>query len=56
MSLFMGFWRGFVHGFLAFGSDLGGVWLVGFRYGGSDFFRWVGGFVLMGLMVGFSVC
>ena len=30
--------------------------MVGFRSGGCDFFRWVGGFVLMGLMVGFGVC
>ena len=46
----------FVHGFLAFGLDLGGIWVAGFRFGGCDFFRWVGGFVLMGLMVVFGVC
>ena len=56
VSLFMGFRCGFVHGFPAFGLDLDGVWVVGFRSGGCDFFRWVGGFVLMGLMVGFGVC
>ena len=32
------------------------VWVVGFRSVGCDFFRWVGGFVPMGLMVGFGVC
>ena len=51
--LILGFW----FRFLVFGSDLGGVWVVfGFRSGGCDFFRWAGGFVSMGLMVGFSVC
>ena len=71
MSLFMGFWRGFVHRFLwicswvsgvwvGFGWRLGGVWVgiwvVGFRFDGCDFFRWVGGFVPIGLMVGLGVC
>ena len=41
VSLFMGF-CGFVHGFPAFGLDLGGVWVgiwvVGFRFDGCDFF------------------
>ena len=70
MSLFMGFWRGFVHRFLwicswvsgvwvGFGWRLGGVWVgiwvVGFRFDGCDFFRWVGGFVPIGLMVGLGV-
>ena len=56
MGLFMGFWRGFVHGFQAFGSDLGGVWVVfGLAFGWldlgplvvifsdrlGDLFRWV---------------
>ena len=51
----MGF-CGFVYGFPTFGLDLVGVWGVGFRSGGCDFFQWVGGFVSMGLMVDFSVC
>ena len=51
----MGF-CGFVYGFPTFGLDLVGVWGVGFRSGGCDFFQWVGGFVSMGLMVVFSVC
>ena len=55
MGLFIVF-CGFVNGFLAFGLDLGGVWVVGFRSVGCDFFLWVGGFVPMGLMVGFGVC
>ena len=29
--------------------------MVGLRSVGCDFFRWVGGFVPMGLMVGFGV-
>ena len=37
MGLFIVFY-GFVHGFLVFGSDLGGVWVVGFRFVGYDFF------------------
>ena len=37
VSLFMGF-CGFVHGFPAFELDLGGVWVVGFRSVGCDFF------------------
>ena len=44
----MGFRCGFVHGFPTFGSDLVGVWGVGFRSGGCDFsnglgvlFQWV---------------
>ena len=56
MGLFMGFRRGFVHGFQAFGSDLGGVWVVfGLAFGWldlgplvvifsdrlGDLFRWV---------------
>ena len=41
---------------VAFGWCLGWRWVVGFRSGGCDFFRWVGGFVPMGLMVGFGVC
>lgn len=56
VSLFLGFRHGFVHGFPAFGSNLGGIWVVGFRFVGCGFSRWVGGFVPMGLMVGFSVC
>ena len=30
--------------------------MVGFRPGGCYLFRWFGGFVLMGLVVGFGVC
>ena len=30
--------------------------MVGFRSGGCDLFRWFGGFVLMGLVVGFGAC
>ena len=41
---------------VAFGWCLGWRWVVGFKSGGCDFFRWVGGFVPMGLMVGFGVC
>ena len=41
---------------VGFGWRLGWRWVVGFRSGGCDFFRWVGGFVPMGLMVGFGVC
>ena len=47
VSLFMGFWRGFVHGFPAFGSNLGGIWVdigssvVIFSDGLGDLFRWV---------------
>ena len=59
----MGFY-GFGHGFPAFGSDLGGIWVVfGLAFDWLDlgslvviFFRWVEGFVPMGLMVGFSIC
>ena len=37
VSLFMGFQCGFVHGFQAFGSDLGGVWVVfGLAFGWLD--------------------
>ena len=42
------------------GQSLGGVWVgiwvVGYRFDGCDFFRWVGGFVPIGLMVGLGVC
>ena len=48
MGLFMGF--------QCLGGVWVGVWVVGFRSGGCDFFRWVGGFVPMGLMVGFNIC
>ena len=32
-----------------------GIWVVGYRFDGCDFFRWVGGFVPIGLMVGLGV-
>ena len=57
-------WRSWVCSWVSgvwvgFGWCLGGVWVgvwvVGFRSVGCDFFRWVRGFVPMGLMVGFSV-